>query len=401
MNILFLSRWFPIPPDNGSKIRIHALLKYLSLHHRIDLVSFTEEPLQEEQVKELQQYCRTIRVFRYRNSYHGESGDGFYTYFSPVPRAYLHAYNPEVQATLDEFVEKNTYDVLIASQIDMAMYAQKYKNIARIFEEVELTTIYQLVLRADTPLRRFRNQLTWWKYSNYVHRLLQTFDGRTVVSDLEERRTLSVAPDCKNIVVVPNGVEPAESGDDQHLEYDPERLIYTGAVTYLANMDAVRYFIERVLPVIRRRKPGIKLWVTGKTAGVDLGQLPHQENVLFTGYVEDIRPLIRSSLACIVPLRIGGGTRLKILEALSHGTPVISTSKGIEGLDLKRGRDVLVGDSPEEFAAEVFRLIEQPGLRQQLISHGREVVDRYGWEQIVQRYELYLDRVVSQKMNRG
>ena len=171
-------------------------------------------------------------------------------------------------------------------------------------------------------------------------------------------------------------------------------MIYNGAITYNANYDAVQFFLREILPIIHREYPRVKVKITGKTTGVDLSSLPQNENVIFTGYVQDIRPVIKSSTACIVPLQVGGGTRLKILEALALGTPVITTTKGAEGLAVQPGRDLLVADSPSDFARAVIRVLKEPDLREQLQVNGRKAVEAYDSSTIAENlHKLLLEKI--------
>jgi polysaccharide biosynthesis protein PslH len=235
------------------------------------------------------------------------------------------------------------YDVLISSQIDMAAYTHSWKSSPKIFEELELTTLYQKYQMEQNPFLRLRKRLMWLKYERFMKSMLSTYACTTVVSELERSLVEKVIPDYRHFEVVPNGVDiNALTGDFGQVE--PESLVYSGALSYYANMDAMEYFIKSIFPIIKSYRPGVKLYITGSTAGIDLQRLPAEDGVIFTGYLSDIRPRIARSMVSIVPLRIGGGTRLKILESLALKTPVVSTNKGAEGLELIADKDLLIAD---------------------------------------------------------
>jgi glycosyltransferase involved in cell wall biosynthesis len=178
-------------------------------------------------------------------------------------------------------------------------------------------------------------------------------------------------------------------------EPEPDTLIYPGALSYDANLDAMRYFLREIFPRIRAARPGVRLRITGKTTPEQRAALPSTEGVELTGYVHDIRAAVAGAWAEVVPLRAGGGTRLKVLEALAIGTPVVSTSKGAEGLDLAAGEDLLIADTPEQFAQATLKLLGDPMLRERLAARGRATVQaRYDWRTIAGQLTDLVEQVV-------
>jgi glycosyltransferase involved in cell wall biosynthesis len=195
------------------------------------------------------------------------------------------------------------------------------------------------------------------------------------------------------VAVVPNGVDLAGCAGPWPPPA-PDTLIYPGALSYDANHDAVGYFIGAILPRIRSERPEVRLRVTGRATEAQIASLPRAEGVECTGYLDDVRPAVAGAWAEVVPLRKGGGTRLKVLEALALGTPVISTCKGVEGLALVPGRDVLVADTPADFAAATLRVLGSPALRAELASAGRRAAAAYDWGRSVDRLGELLTRAV-------
>jgi glycosyltransferase involved in cell wall biosynthesis len=248
------------------------------------------------------------------------------------------------------------------------------------------------------PLKKLRVGLTWYKTSRYVADLLRGFDGCTVVSEREREYVKQIAPDYQptpdahsRVRVVSNGVDLACSTDFGALQADT--LVYSGALTYYANWEAVEFFLREVFNVIRAERPAVQLTVTGKLDGVPVDRLPNRDGTVFTGYVDDVRPIVARSWVSIVPLLTGGGTRLKILESLALGTPVVSTSKGAEGLDLVSGRDILIADEPADFADAVLRVLRDASLRETLSGNGRRAVARYDWQIIGPGFCDFVDEI--------
>jgi glycosyltransferase involved in cell wall biosynthesis len=154
--------------------------------------------------------------------------------------------------------------------------------------------------------------------------------------------------------------------------------------------------------LIQAKLPEAKLYVTGSLDGVQIKKLPRKRGVIFTGYLDDVRPRVARSWLQVVPLRSGGGTRLKILESMAIGTPVVSTSKGAEGLDLQPGRDLLIADTPAAFANAVLSILCDASLRRELSRAGRQAVAaRYDWQSIGQRYNEYIESLVDRSNSNG
>ncbi len=378
MKILFLSRWFPYPPDNGSRIRIYNLLKSLSARHDVTLISFTEEQVPKAHLQEMRQYCERVDTVLYR-PFKPTGPRAVLGFLSKQPRSVLDTFNFEMRALVRQTVAIQEFDVAIASQMDMAPYLNSLPNTPKILEEIELTTLYEQFSLAKSMPKKLRSRIMWWKWSNYVIDMLQKMDACTVVSAGEKERILDLVPDYGRVVVIPNGVDTTINAPEWG---DPvaDTLIYSGALTYGANFDAVDFFLRDIFPLILEKRPNVKLSVTGKLDGVPIEKLPKNDNVNFTGFLDDIRPAVAQSWVNVVPLRLGGGTRLKVLESMALGTPVVSTSKGAEGLNVEAGQDLLVVDKPEDFAASVLSILEKESLRKRLSHSGREaVVSKYDW----------------------
>jgi glycosyltransferase involved in cell wall biosynthesis len=243
---------------------------------------------------------------------------------------------------------------------------------------------------------RLRSWISWQKALRYEAPLLGQFQACTVVSDHELAFVgkLTTGSGCR-VEVVPNGVD-CEANRPHLVEPMPKTLIFNGALTYDANYDAMYYFLSQIYPLIRQQVPKVTLTITGSPKGVDLESLQIDKSVSLSGYVEDIRPLVAGSAACVVPIRQGGGTRLKILEAMALGTPVVSTSKGAEGLEVTPERDILIADEPYEFAAQVVRLLGNVGLAEQLALQARRLVEeQYDWTEITCRFVDLVEEVAG------
>ncbi len=388
MKILFLSAWFPYPPNNGSKLRIYNLLRGLAREHEVTLISFSDCEGQTLP-RALNRLCRKVIVIPVR-AYRASSMRALLGLFHTKPRVLVDRYMPEVEACLQAELSGGEYDLAIASQWYTADYLQNLPGIPAIFDEVEIGVFKDNVDRANNPVLRMRHELTNLKLRMYYQRLLKRFDACTVVSKGEQRLLAQMAPDYGPVKIVPNGVSLE---DYLGVEKDPQRdtLIFTGSFTYRPNYEAMRWFLKEVYPQVRRRIPQVHLLITGNH---DELPLPDETGVTRTGFVPDVRPMIAGSWASLAPIQSGGGTRLKILEAMAMGTPVIATSKGIEGIDARHEQHLLIADTPEEYAAATVRLLKDARLRRRLSENAFELVcQRYSWKVIMPRFLKLVQKV--------
>jgi glycosyltransferase involved in cell wall biosynthesis len=395
MRILSISRWCPCPPDNGSKARIYNLLKHLSRRHEITLAAFTEGPVSSEALSQLQSFCQSVQLVPFRQFEPG-SWRALLGFFSSRPRSIVDSYSPEMEMLVRQASASQAFDAVAAFEVDCAPYTLVVKDTPRVLEDLEVGVLREQYALQRRLLARVRFQLTWLKLSRYLSRLLRDFQGVTVVSQRERDLAAGLMPEHVRVAIVPNGVD-LEANSGFFGAPNPDTLIYTGALTYAANLDAMEFFVRDIMPLIQAQRPSVTIKMTGRYDGVPSERLPVGPGVTLTGYLDDIRPAIAQSWACVVPLRIGAGTRLKILEALALGTPVVSTRKGAEGLDLVDGEHILIADEPADFAAAVLRLLDDPQLRDRLATSGRQLVQmRYGWDHSASQLEQLLLAAVQE-----
>ena len=279
--------------------------------------------------------------------------------------------------------------------MDTAIYAGRKWNIPCIFEEVELGLIAQSWTTSNSSLVNLRNQLNKKKVRAFGKQLVQQYDAYTVVSEKERELLTRFVDGLGQAHVVPNGVD---------LEYyrpglcnpQPNSLIFNGSLTFSANFEAMNYFLRDVLPLINLQIPEVTLQITGRINGIDLSRLPINSNVRLSDFIPDIRQDVASSWVCVVPLLKGGGTRLKILEAMALGTPVVATPKAAEGLEVIPNKHLLIGENNIAFAQQVVRILQDPCLRMSLAEAGRKLVEeRYGWEAIGNKFEQLVKATVQ------
>ncbi len=394
MKILWISAWFPYPPVNGSKIRVYNLLKVLKKYHEIEIISFVREG-EEVDMSALERLGINSTIVA-NEKYSPNQIKAIFGFFSTIPRALYHTYSKAMEEAINQHVEKFGPDLVIFSQLLTSVYGP-ISSIPCIIDDLESLIISDQWRNADTILLRQRYWLTWQKHKKYLQRRVFEFAGCFVASEHEKRLLLEIAPNYPDVYEVPNGVD-IQNNFPTASRLIPGKLIYNGSLTYSANYDAIEYFLGKIMPRIQAEIDTVNLTITGSTLGVDVNKLPKSYHVEFTGYLPDIRPTFQSAWACVVPLRIGGGTRLKILEAMALGVPVVSTPKGAEGLLVTPEKDILIGEDDASFAHQVIRLFRDEDLRTELAANGRKLVEsHYDWRKIGENFCKIIDEIFSNR----
>ncbi len=387
MRILALTGWLPYPPDNGARIRTHYLLQALAERdHRVEVIAFRRRPLPD--LPQLPYHVVATVPHREPqtvNRWH---------WLSPRPRSLRAGYSPAMAHAVTQALTRREYERIISFEIGPGTLTSHYVPVRyrarQIVEDLELWMLFGQLAEASPLFAKLRRRLMWMKAVNYTRTLLRSVRGCTVASEQEAALVRRIAT-VKQLAIIPNGVDGERCRPLPNEEREVATLIFPGALTYEANFRAMRFFLTEVWPRVQVKRPEAKVLITGSTAGVNLEALPLDARVVLTGYVEDVYALIARSTLCIVPILDGGGTRLKILEALNCGTPVVTTTKGAEGLTLRNGEHLLIADAPAAFAEAVVRLLDDGALRARLGEAGRRcVLTHYEWRAIGALFEAFV-----------
>lgn len=240
--------------------------------------------------------------------------------------------------------------------------------------------------------RRVFNRVEYMRFRRFEQDCWRRAAACVVTSEREVEAVQRSAPNTP-VTVVPNAVD-LDYFAPSNTPAEPHTLVFSGTLNYRPNLDAVRYLIDEIWPLVRHRYPDAELNLTGSTQGVDVRAL-RGPGVRLLGEVPDIRPYVSSAAAVVVPIRIGGGTRLKVLEAMAMGKPIVSTAAGCEGVSVDDGEHLLIADSAPAFASRIFEVFENASLRDALAQNGRRLVEsRYSWELAGARLEA-LHRQIS------
>ncbi len=248
--------------------------------------------------------------------------------------------------------------------------------LARIYERFAQTAV--------NPLRKGYAALQWWRMSRFEPAILRAATRVLVCSDLERQLVHTWGVD--GAMVVPNGVDIARyAAISRRTRGEGERpaILFTGGLAYPPNAEGVRWFVEKVVPELRRRLPRFRFVVVGKGAPRALLDLGKPGEIEFTGWVDDVRPVLQRADVCVVPLHVGGGTRIKILEAMAAGVPVVSTRVGAEGIAARDGESIALADFPEDMARAIADLVGSPSTADSMAARARELVaSRHDWSAV-------------------
>ncbi len=286
---------------------------------------------------------------------------------------------------LTNLLDQHDFNLIIASTFNSIPYVQKIKHIPLMLEEHNFTTkwLKERYMNSETTIRKLTKWISWKKCKNYENKVYPHFKLVTMVSETDKQAVRDELPRYKGrLEVVPNGVD-LRSRKFRSITPEINTLIFNGSLTYAANLDAMKFFKKEIWHLIQLKIPEAKLTITGNIQGVDLSWLDGDSKIHLTGYLDDVVKVINRNWICVVPIRDGSGTRLKILEAMALGVPVVTTSKGVEGINAVNGIHVLVADDPARFADACIQLLTNPSLHGSLAIQARHLVENeYGWEEI-------------------
>ena len=403
MRLLIITPQFPYPPHQGTTIRNYNLIRQLAVRHEIHLLSFAEGPGKVE-VGPLRAHCAVIcAVAVAQRSALDRARD---TLLLSLPDMALRLESEAMHHQLDELLARGSYDVIQIEGIEMGPYLlQMTKSEWRmanndrplvVFDEHNCE--YLLQRRAfETDVRRperwvgaLYSLIQWKKLARYERRCCSAADRVTVVSEADGRALERLVPGL-GVTVVPNGVDTAAYDPQtvEPLDLGPAAIVFTGKMDFRPNVDGVLWFAQQVLSLVQAEIPEAHFYIVGQRPHPRLDTLRGDPAVTITGFVPHIQPYIAGTAAYVVPLRMGGGTRLKMLEAMALGKAVVSTSLGCEGFPLMRaGEHLLVADDAAAFAQAVLALLHDPSLQQGLGRRGRDFATTwYDWTVIAPRLE--------------
>ena len=397
MRLLLLTPQLPYPPHQGTTMRNYGLIAGLARRHQVHLLSFLSPGDDLQGAQPLQVLCETVdavpqpaRTLRQR----------LWTLLtSPLPDMAHRLASPAFERVLCGLLARHDFDVVEFEGIEMIPYMRPVLEAncwpCLVFDDHNAEYVLQRrVFETDVRLlRRLPGALysfvQWQRLRRYETWACRQADVVVAVSERDAEALGRIIPG-KQITVVPNGIDVAEYRSwpaQAEPELPSNSLVFTGKMDFRPNIDAALWFAQRVFPLIRDVVPDARFYVVGQRPHTRLDVIRDQPGVTITGRVPETKPYIASAAVYVIPLRSGGGTRFKVLEAMSLGRPIVSTSMGCDGFPVTDGRDVLLADEPQAFADRVVALLQDPTREKALIAAASKFVTDYDWSTVVPRLE--------------
>ena len=391
MKILFLSPTVPFPLTDGGRIRVFNLLKQIAKKSDITLLALETQPTDEEGVAELQQLGVQVHLVPNAPTLPRVSlGTLLKAFLKRQPITVARYDLPAYRQKFRELIATENYDLVHYEMFHTAQFYTETDLPGLLSQQNVDSEIWRrLCSETANPFYKFAYWTQQLAFQRYERVLSPKFDAVTCTSDIDAAVFQGhCAADA--IAIIPNGVDVTHFQPDFTTEA-PAHLIYIGSMDWYPNEDAVAFFADDILPGIQSKVSDVQFSIVGGNPSARVQKLAARDGVIVTGRVPEIKPYFAEATVFVVPLRIGSGTRLKILEALAMGKAIVSTSVGAEGLDLNDGEEIFIADAPEPFAEAVTRLLTDPALRRRIGENGRARVEKdYDWrsigEKLYQRY---------------
>jgi glycosyltransferase involved in cell wall biosynthesis len=399
MKILFVAPYLPSPARFGGQRRMEGLMRGLAKHHEVSILSFNSSDAHtQESLDATAAYCKTVTTLADLDPRSLKEKRRLQLRSLVSLDSFEHLQvkrRTDFQLKINEHLATRSFDVIQVEFANMASYRYLASGKQPLLVLDEHNIEYDLQRRtagsADGLSRLAYNSLNWRKLSREERAAWRRFDGVVLTSDRDQEVLARTSPTIRT-AVVPNGVDVAQFLPSD-ITPDADSLLFFGANNYFPNHDALLYFIDEVLPKVVQQRPNVKLRIVGP--GIQPAVLARQgPNVEIVGFVDDLMPHLERAAVVVVPLRIGGGTRLKIVEAMAKSKAIVSTRIGAEGIDVSHERDLLLSDTPAELAESIVRVLSDPELARRLGQNARELAEkRYAWSAIVNQLEAFYDRL--------
>ena len=388
LKILFLTYDLFYPLVSGGKIRAYYLIKNLARKHQITLFSYYRDENQKQYLTEIKKYCPKVFLFKRRKPWSWQNL--LRSFLTPLPFASATYYSRDLKRALIKELKKNQYDLVHFESFYPALYLPLVKRLGVKTVMGNENLEYQVYARYASSRRFFLFRqllkLEVWRMRLYEQRLWQLADVNLAPSGGEAKVIEKITK--KDCSIIPNGVDPGVFSQVKYRE-KAKTLIFVGTLIYQANDDAMKYFFKEIHPEIKKQKEEVEFillswyqpdWLKKYLAGQSVKLIKDKKTA--------VAEFLVKADVLVAPMRIAGGTNIKVLEAMAAGLPVVTTSIGIEGIKAKKGKEVIVADNPKNFAGETVKLLINRKRRQKLGLAGKALVKRlYNWTKITKKLE--------------
>jgi sugar transferase (PEP-CTERM/EpsH1 system associated) len=392
VNILWLSHLVPYPPKGGVLQRSFNLIKEVTKYHSVDLLAFNQEALLgtpdsvEHAIRQMKDICNSVKVVPIPSE---EKRYGRYwlylkSFLTPSPYTINWLRSREMEQQLKESLAGNKVDVVHFDTISLAPYrtvAHGYKTVLN-HHNIESEMMLRRSHRESNPVKKLYLLQEGYKLRRTERQVCRAFDLNITCSSVDSER-LRKMDRAIRVKEIPNGVDVGYFVP-LNLEKARHSLVFAGGMTWYPNREAMLFLARRIWPLLTEKVPDVGMTVVGRAPPQELLMLAQSDQRLrVTGFVDDVRPYIDTASVYVCPIQDGGGTRLKILDALAMGKPIVAHPIAVEGIDVEPEKHVLIARTPEEFVRQIVRLFEDPSLYRRLAEEGRRLVEeKYDFREI-------------------
>jgi len=396
MRVLQLAPRVCWPLDTGAKLRNYHLARVLSCDARVTLLAFGDSSSAELRAV----YDEIVTVPRGSGYSLGKLLRGA---VGRTPLPLLNYTSQEMTGAVSRLFAENEFDVVQVESIHLMNYLRTIRASSKRaivicdWHNIESELMLRYSEQEKSAPRRAYARRTARLMKDFEQHALAGFDAHLAVSERDAEALRSVNPSAK-VFVIENGVDRAHYSSVEYKSGKPKRIVFVGSMDYHANVEGAVTFARNVWPAIHQHKPLLTFTIVGKDPAPAVRDLSSIKGIEVTGSVPDVRPYYREAVAAIVPLNVGGGSRLKILEAMAAGVPVVSTTLGAEGLQVRNGENILVADGEDRLTKAVIDLVNDEELRAQLVSGGHALVaERYDWARLGAKLSECYQQLLSER----
>lgn len=402
MNILVIYPYIPYPLDRGTYQRTFHLLRELAREHSIDLLALSENGEGMEHRHVFEEFCQTVHFVRFEHPAWPKLLSG--RFLQSTPSTLLHWKLPHIAEAIREQLKIRRYDLVHVCDIVMAQYfLEEHQDIPLSIDRSRVDLQFQRQ-RTAVMSGSIKDKLLAWenmaKLARYEKHIAKRTQLQVLCGPDDETFVRAEISETVPLKVIANGVNLDYFNADQGGEPRAEKptILFCGAMDYAPNIDALRWYFSDMHTALKARMPELEVLIVGKSPVAEVTAYAQHAGVTVTGSVPDVRPYYRRAWLQMVPLRIGGGTRLKIVESLAIGTPVVSTTIGAQGLDLNHGDDVLLADDATSFVNEIARALGDGTLRARLSETGVQTArSRFSWKGIGAKLSRSLNQTFERR----
>lgn len=391
MKILFLANRIPYPPYRGDKLKIFNLAKRLAGKHELYLLTFTQSPEEVQYKTKLEEYFKEVRLVhlpKWKSAVNCLAGA-----WDDKPIQVLYFQSSEMRQQLAELMGRHKFDAVHVQHLRMSPYLSQNKTIPRILDLPDAFSLYwerRKLIKRGLATRIFESieQKRVLKYES----VLNDYDLNLVCSQ-EDLEYLKQAHPEANLKLLPNGVDLTTFAAKDHDYEHNDIILFTCNMDYAPNVDAVVYFTEQVLPIIRKKFPKVQFVIAGQRPVAKVTELAG-EHVTVTGFIKDLAATYNTASVVVAPLRFGAGTQNKVLEAMAMGVPVVCSHIGFKGLGIESGEGAIMQREPEAFANSVIELLNSAKMRKSVGTKGIAVIrQKFDWDAIAGTLEGYFKEI--------